>query len=129
MSEQFDPEEISAVADAMSEYERRCDELMTLLNDKRHLSIDERLNIQRLYQELKDDLKRDAKFGTLDGERRAVSRSEQCFFSPAVRQAAIALRPATNSNPIASKWFHAVQAAQMELSYYQNNLKRCLPSG
>lgn len=100
MNEQFDLEDIRSVASAMLEFERRCDEILTLLGEKRSLQRHEREEIEQLYKSLKSNLKEAAKYGTLSQRRVPLTRAEQCFYDPAVRRAAIALRPATNSHPV-----------------------------
>jgi hypothetical protein len=128
MNENFDTGEIRAIAEALREYERRCEEILSLLADKRHLLPNERSTVEELYRALKEDLKRAAKHGTLSGNRQPQTRAEQCFYDPALRRAAIDLRPATNSNPISSRWFGAVSEARSELSYWLHNLA-ALPPG
>lgn len=122
MGEQFDPDEIRAAAEVMLGFHRRCEEILTLLGEKRWLSTHKRLEVERLYRSLKHDLKEAAGTGTLSRRRRTMTRVESCFFDPSVRRAAIALRPATNSNPISSRWFAAVYEAQLELSYWLHNM-------
>lgn len=122
MNEQFDPADIRAVASAMREFERKCEEILTLLGEKRSLQSHEREEVERLYKSLKSDLKEAAKYGTLSQRRVPLTRAEKCFYDPAVRRAAIDLRPATNSHPISSRWLGAVLEARSELSYWLHSL-------
>lgn len=123
MSENFDQEELAAVASAMLRFEARCEEILTLLAEKRTLSNFERSEVSVLYLRLKEDLKLAAKTGTLSGKRTAMTRSEQCFYDPAVRRAHIDLRPKTNSHPIHGRWFSAVLEAKSEFSYWLHNME------
>ncbi len=126
-SETFPDDELRAIAEVMRAFERRCDEILALLGDKRYLTRNERMQIELLYRGLKDDIKRAAKHGTLSGLRAPLSRAEQCFYDPAVRRAATDLRPATNSNPITSRWFSAINDARGEFSYWLSNLEQNYP--
>jgi hypothetical protein len=90
----------------------------------RTLSPSERSDVEHHYRSLKADLKEASKYGTLSGRRRAMSRAEECFYAPAVRRAALDLRPPTNSNPLTSGWLSAVFEAQSEFSYWLHGLDK-----
>lgn len=122
--EHFDPEELAAIASELEELEKRCERVLALLGDKRHLTLREREDVEILYRELKSDLKAAAMHGTLSRTNRDKTRAEQCFLDPALRRAALSLRPAVNSNPISSRWFSAISEARMELAYWRYNLER-----
>ena len=122
MNEDFDPAELRAVALAMREFKRRCDAIAVMLQGKTGLRLHEREELRTLYEALKRDLKAAAKNGTLSGSRTALSRAEQCFYDPAVRRAAIDLRPATNSHPLNGNWMGARYEAGSEFSYYLHNV-------
>jgi hypothetical protein len=125
VSAEWNTSELVAIATTMRAFEKRCDEILTLLADKRYLSQEERAEVQTLYQSLKEDLKRAAKKRSLTGD--VMTRAESAFYDPAVRAAANDLRPATNSNPITSHWFGAVYEARTEFSYHLHNMKDLLP--
>ena len=122
MPETFDPSDLRAVASAMRVFEQRCDEILALLGEKRGLSPLERSEIEDRYRSLKADLKEASKYRTLSGRRQPLTRAEACFYDPAVRRAAVDLRPATNSHPISSRWFSAVYEARSEFSFWLHNL-------
>jgi len=122
MSEKFESAELQAVKEAMEAFMQRCDELIELIGEKRYLNPDERAKVQQRYRLLKDDLKEAAKNGTVSGKRLPKTRAEDCFYDPAVRRAAIDLRPATNSHPITSNWLSAVFEARSEFSYWLHNM-------
>ncbi|MDI1340001.1 hypothetical protein [Polaromonas sp.] len=107
----------------MNHFESRCEDLMSLLAEKRRFSPGERDHAESLYRALKDDLKEAAKCGTVSGKRQEPTEAERCFYQPAVQRAALALRPATNSHPVQSNWFSAVHEAQMEFSYWRHNMR------
>ena len=111
------------VLDKMNHFESRCENLMSLLAEKRRLSPGEREHAGSLYRALKDDLKEAAKCGTVSSKRQEPTEAERCFYRPAVQRAALALRPPTNSHPVQSNWFSAVHEAQMEFSYWRHNMR------
>ena len=95
---------------------------MALLDGKRQLPREERMRVEILYRTLKDDLKRSATVGTVSGEKTGLTETEEFFYAPAVRAAALALAPAVNSNPITSDWYSALYNAQIELKYQMPRL-------
>ena len=122
MDESFDPSSVQGIVVALRGYERRCEAILALLDDKRSLVPIEREEIRRLYESLKTDLKAAAKYGTLSRRHEEQSHAEERFYGPAVQQSFLHLRPATNSDPIASHWFGAVYDAQTELSFWLHNM-------
>lgn len=111
-------QELESVREKLTRFDARCEAIMALLGDKRHLSREDRAHVEELYRSLKDDLKRAAAVGTVSGEKRAPTDAEKRLYWPAVRAAALALAPAVNSNPIASNWSSALYDAQMEFAHY-----------
>jgi hypothetical protein len=124
MAEEFEKSDVLAVSQAMRTYIQRCEILVDLIGEKRRLTASERMEVEGQYRSLKEDLKLAAKYGTIDNTRRTKTRTEDCFYDPAVRKAAIDLQPATNSNPITSHWLSAVIEAQSEFTYYLDSLER-----
>ena len=121
----MDKAELEAVANVMRQFEKRCNALSKLVNEKmsnRHA----RPELEHLYKDLKADLKQAAKYGTLSGRRQPLTRIESAFFDAAVRRAHIALRPATNSNPQKSHWVGALFEAGSEFSYYLYQMDKML---
>jgi len=119
----MDTHELQSIRDELVSFNARCEALMTLLGGRKHLSQEDRAHIEGLYRSLKDDLKRAAAVGTVRGEKRALAETEERFYAPAVRAAALALAPAVNSNPITSNWFSALYDAQIEFAHYMPKLK------
>jgi len=118
----MDTYELQSIRDKLAGFDVRCEAIMALLGDKRHLSREDRAHVDDLYRSLKDDLKHAATVGTLRGEKRALTDAEERFYAPAVRGAARALTPAVNSNPITSNWFSALYDAQIEFAHYMPKL-------
>lgn len=125
MNDRHHPEDVNAVLQALDAFTARCDELMLILDEKPRLSAAGRERAQGLYRSLKEDLKAAAKAPYVHPVRgkRPLTPCESAFYEPAVKRAAIDLRPATNSNPLSSQWFGAVYEAQMEFTYYAHNLR------
>lgn len=122
MVEDLDTHELQSIRDKLADFDARCEAIMALLGDKRHLSREDRAHAEGLYRSLKDDLKRAATVGTMSGEKRALTDAEERFYVPAVRAAALALTPAVNSNPITSNWISAFYDAQIEFAHYMPKL-------
>lgn len=118
MVEDLDTHELQSIRDKLAGFDARCETLMALLGDKRHLSREVRAHVEELYRSLKDDLKRAATAGTVSGEKRALTDAEERFYAPAVQAAAGALAPAVNSNPITSNWSSALYDAQIEFAHH-----------
>lgn len=116
------PDNLQAVADAMTGYEDRCEEILLLLGGKRSLSPSERADVEHRYRALKEALKAVAKHGTVSGARRLQTDTEVAFFHPAVKEALIELKPATHTHPITSHWASAVDNAQTVLRDYRPDL-------
>lgn len=112
------------VLDKITHFETRCDELMSLLNNKRQASSGELEHAKSLYLSLKNDLKAAAKYGTVSGKPQEITEAEHYFYKPTVQKAALALRPATNSDPIKSDWFSAVYDAHIDLSDCRHSMQR-----
>lgn len=115
--------ELQSIRDELASFDARCEAIMILLGDKRHLSREDRAHVEELYRSLKDDLKRAASTGTMRGEKRALTDAEERFYAPAVGAAALALAPAVNSNPITSNWFSALYDAQIECAHCMPKLE------
>lgn len=119
----MDTHELQSIRDKLARFDSRCEAVMALLGDKRHLSREDRAHVDELYRSLKDDLKRAAAVGTVSGEKRAPTDAEERFYGPAVRAAALALAPAVNSNPVTSRWSSALYDAQIEFAHYMPKLE------
>lgn len=119
----LDTHELQSIRDRLASFNARCEAIMALLGDKRHLSREDRAHVEELYRLLKDDLKRAAATGTVSGEKRVPTEAEKCFYAPAVQAAAGALAPPVNSNPIASNWSSALYDAQIEFAHYMPKLE------
>jgi hypothetical protein len=94
------------------------------LRGKKKLTQDEREQVTAAYTALKAELRALLKTGTVGASRREPTVSEERFFQPAVRQALIALRSPTNTNPLTSKWATQLFEAESEISYHLNRLEK-----
>lgn len=115
--------ELQSIRGKLAGFDSRCEAIVALLGDRRHLPREDRGHLEELYRSLKDDLKRAAAVGTVSGEKRAPTEAEKYFYGPAVRAAALALAPAVNSNPINSDWSSALYDAQIEFAHYMPKLE------
>lgn len=119
----MDSHEIVLIREKLTAFNARCEAIMSLLGDKRRLSQEEHKHASELYRSLKDDLKRAAAVGTVTGEKRALTDAEECFYAPAVRAAALDLKPPVNSNPITADWSSALYDAQIEFAHLMPKLE------
>jgi hypothetical protein len=110
--------ELESIRDKLTKFGARCEAIMVVLGDKRHLSREDRAHVEELYRSLKNDLKQAAAVGTVSGEKRMLTDAEEQLYWPAVRAAALALGPAVNSNPTVSNWSSALYDAQIEFAHY-----------
>lgn len=115
------------VINALRSFRDRCDELMNLIGDKRHLSAEETILIRNLYTSFKSDLKDVAKRGeTIRGEQ-SLNPFESAYLIPATNQAVNELHAATNTNPITSKWHSFLYAAQIDIQHFLRQLEKQFP--
>ncbi len=124
LKETWDRVELVAAMTAMREFEKRCGDISQLVGERADPG--QRPEIEALYKQLKSDLEEAAKYGTLSGKREPQTRIESAFYDPAVRQARLALRPATNSNPWNSSWVSALWEAGSEFSYFLHQMEGLL---
>lgn len=120
MPEQF----AGVVVNELRRLETGLGEVAAQIRGKRTLSQFEREQVTAAYSAIKDELRRLRETGTVGGARRERTESEERFFVPAVRQALIALRAPTNTNPISSGWASQLSEAQTEISYHLDRLER-----
>lgn len=120
MPEQF----AGVVVNELRRLEGVAGEVAARLRDKRVLSQSEREHVTAAYTALKEELRRLRATGTVGGIRRGRTEFEDRFFLPAVRQALIALRAPTNTNPLSSRWASQLFEAQTEISYHLDRLQR-----
>lgn len=122
MTENFDADEIRAIRAKLLGFQSRCKQISNEIGDHKSLTINEKAKLQELYTSLKADLKTES--AALRKSWNDLSRAEECFYEPAIRKAAIALRPAINSNPITSRWFSALYDCEGEFSYVLFNMEK-----
>lgn len=93
------------------------------LQGKSTLTALERSTVVEKYSLVKSELSVANKHGTVGGAQRAQTQSEARYFAPAVKQALIALRASTNSNPIRSRWSSLLSEAAREISYHLGRME------
>lgn len=124
MREQFDGVVINEL--------RRFDALLEILaNEISEILVLSNVSNSRLsemYSDVKAQLRCANATGTIDGRKKAQTESEARYFAPAVRQALIALRAPTNSNPHRSNWISLINDARREISYHLHRMERDLES-
>ncbi len=125
MSEQSDCSERQDAIGVLSGYDRRMDILQNLLSGAgQRLSGDKKADVVEKYRSLKDDLKADKHRLERTKARGEITHSETAFVLPAVAGALTHLKPATNSNPVNSRWFDAVYAAHVDIDFALAGLRR-----
>ena len=120
MAEQF----AGVVVNELRRLEGVIGEVAAQLRGKKSLNQSERGRVTTSYTALKEELRRLRDTGTVGSARREQTESESRFFLPAVRQALIAMRAATNTNPLSSNWAVQLQEAQSEISYHLHRLEK-----
>lgn len=93
------------------------------IRGKTALTVSERTGITETYARLKSELRAANQHGTVGGVKRKQAESEAKYFAPAVRQALIALRAPTNSNPMLSRWTSQMEEATREIAYHLYRLE------
>lgn len=126
MTEEFDLAEIRVIRARLLGYQARSNQVSEAIGEKRRLTPVETEHVRGLYTSLKNDLKAEAAEFRKRWDH--LSRVESCFYEPAIRKAAIALSPATNSNPITSDWMSALFDVEHELSYCLHGLEKVATS-
>jgi hypothetical protein len=100
-----------AVLLALMSFTKRANQIVERIGDQPNIAGLERVKLQGLYGELKEDLQVAATRGTILPGLRVQTSSEQHFFVPAVIRALKSLRPRSNSNPVASGWVASLTEA------------------
>jgi pantothenate synthetase len=116
-------DEENAVA-LLSTYGRRIEDLMAILSRGHSMSVAERAKATEMYRSLKDDLKEDCRRLSRKESQGEATHIESAFLLPAVCDASTKLRPATNTNPITSRWTDAVYDARIDIYYFLDALKK-----
>jgi hypothetical protein len=114
------------VSDELQKYINRCDNILNIIQGKSKLYQAEIDLARELYIDLKGDLKIASSRGTiLPKSERGEVFTEDAIYGTAVRGASIELRPKTNTHPINSKWFLAINSCKGELEDYLERLHKC----
>lgn len=113
------------VINKMRSFCSQADELMAL--HKPRLNRLEKDELQQRFRLLKEEIKRYAKTGTVDGERRERSECEEFFFAPAVTTAAANILESVNADPATQKWFSCVYGINTDIGSMLSQLEEQYP--
>lgn len=122
MRDQFDSE----IINEMRRFENLLEDLAQELNFNTPITTSRKSFLMRKYSDIKNQLRSANATGTVKGKKRAQTESEARYFSNAIRQALIALRAPTNSNPQKSNWALQVSEARSEISYHLHRMENDL---
>ncbi|WP_141833222.1 hypothetical protein [Delftia sp. HK171] len=121
MTEPFDHADTNAIRLRLRSYEERCTLLLRAIGDNK--TVTARVEqIRDQYIALKRDLKADAAATRRAGKDPACAVA--AFFSPAVNEAVLHLKPTSGSHPIAGNWLSAVYDARVDICHYLAQLDR-----
>jgi hypothetical protein len=123
-----DPNKL-AVIEALSGFSKRANDIADRISDRHTIGMFEKIELQRLYKSLKDDIKDAADRGKVFVGPKKQSDWERFYFVPATMKAFNSLRAKSNTHPINSSWMGCLLDAQGEFSYYLFQLEKDHPEG
>ncbi|MNC57518.1 hypothetical protein D3C75_1071880 [compost metagenome] len=103
----------------------QANELMEL--HKPRLNRLEKDELQQRFRLLKEEIKRYAKTGTVDGEKRARSECEEFYFEPAVSTASANILVSINADPATQEWFSCVYGINTDIGHLLSQLEEQYP--
>lgn len=119
-------QEADAVILALDSLSKRAGEIINRIHRQQIINALERVKLQGLYGELKNDLQEAAIRGRILSGYRVQTDFERFFFVPAVTNALKSLRPRNNTNPITSNWIAALTEAIGHLDQQIQALEKAL---
>lgn len=123
MSQLNDPTDTQAAIDLLSAYRTGMDAILNLLEGKNSLNADEDKTVRQMYGSLKDDLGTDRNHLENASRPGQTTHVQETVVLPALHEAHVHLMPATNTNPIRSRWFSAVSDAKVDIDHALSQLK------
>lgn len=119
----IDTDEVERVDAALAELENR---FATLLQDGNRLefSWEQERDLKRRTAELKDEIKRLNKNGTIEGGKTTHSDVERMFFSKGIQAASSSFLLRADVSPRNPKWSSGLTTVRGELSYYLAKLRK-----
>jgi len=108
----------------LSAYADRIEGLAALLSRGYSINLTERAKATEMYRSLKSDLKEDCRRLSRKESKGEATPVEVAFLLPAVCNASTKLRPATNTNPVTSRWADAIYEARIEIYYPLDQLRK-----
>lgn len=123
------PEEQHArqVITKMRSFYTEADDLMKLHDGKTKFNRLEKDELQQRFKSLKEEVKRYAKTGTVDGEKRPRSEIEQNFFEPAMSSAAANILVSVSTDPANPAWFSCVYGIHGDVGHLLSQLEELFP--
>jgi hypothetical protein len=101
----------------------QANEIMELHAGKTRFNRLEKDELQQRFRSLKEELKRYAKTGTIDGEKRSRSEYEEYYFEPAVSAAAANILVSVNADPARPEWFSCIYGIQGDVGHLLSQLE------
>jgi hypothetical protein len=111
----------------MRSFRAQADEIMELHAGKPSFNRMEKDELQQRFRALKEELKRYAKTGTIDGERRPRSEYEEHYFEPAVTTAIANILVSVSADPARSEWFSCVYGIHGDVGHLLSQLEEQFP--
>jgi hypothetical protein len=105
----------------------QANELMELHAGKTRFNRLEKDELQQRFRSLKEELKRYAKTGTIDGNKRVRSECEEYYFEPAVSTAVANILVSVNADPATPAWFSCVYGIQTDVGHLLSQLNQQYP--
>ena len=106
----------------------QANDLMALHAGKTRFNRLEKDELQQGFRLLKEEIKRYAKTGTIDGKKRARSELEEFYFEPAVSTAAANILVSVNADPASQAWFSCVYGIQTDVGHLLSQLTEQFPN-
>lgn len=116
------------VISALESFSQRINEIANRIDGRSQVNPFEKGYLQTLYRQLKSDVRAASKRGKVQDGIHDQTDWERYYFVPAMRKAAISLRPKISSHPITANWLDSLLDTGMEFTYYLHQLQDTSPS-
>jgi hypothetical protein len=108
---------------ALQKYKDQFDNISTVIDEKKSMTLDEKEKARYLLKTLKADLKASAKYGTVSGKNTEMNNYERNYFEPAVSRAKVNLNARVNTDPINGNWLYYLGNAESDINIWLHRLK------
>jgi hypothetical protein len=112
----------------MRRFSTEANELMKLHDGKTRFNRMEKDELQQRFKSLKEELKRHAKTGTVDGEKRPRSEIERCYFEPAMSTATANITVSVSADPENPAWFSCIYGIHGDVEHLLSQLEDQFPN-